>query len=132
MSKYKKAFTLIEMLIVVAIIGILFSVVAPMSVNMYKSYMASSKAQKVLIFLSKVRRHSFLYGQEFEVKCKKKKFILNNKIIDFKDISCKSQKPIIFYNNGTSSGGSIDLYVNGFHYTINVSSILGGLKLKNT
>ncbi len=128
----KKGFTLIEMLIVVAIVAILFSVVAPMSINMYRSYMASQTAEKMLIMLSQIRRHSFLYSEEYEIKCKKGKLYINGKLIKLKDkIVCKTDKPIVFYNNGTSSGGKMKLNIANFSYTIKVSHPFGAISLEN-
>ncbi len=128
----RKGFTLIEMLIVVAIIAILFSVVAPMSINMYRSYMASQIAEKMLILLSKIRRHSFLYSVEYEVYCKKGELYINDKKIKLKDkIVCETDKPIIFYNNGTSSGGKMKLNIASFKYTLKVSHPFGAISLEN-
>jgi prepilin-type N-terminal cleavage/methylation domain-containing protein len=128
----KKGFTLIEMLIVVAIIAILFSTIAPISINMYKSYMASQSAEKILILLSKIRRHSFLYSVEYNIHCKKGHLFINDKEIALKDkVTCKTQKPIIFYNNGTSSGGDMKIKISNFTYTIKVSSPFGAISLEN-
>ncbi len=128
----KRGFTLIEMLIVVAIVGILFSVVAPMSINMYRSYMASQTAEKMLILLSQIRRHSFLYSEEYEIKCEKGKLYVNDKAVKLKDkIVCTTDKPIVFYNNGTSSGGKMKLDVSGFYYTLKVKAPFGAISMEN-
>ena len=128
----KRGFTLIEMLIVVAIVGILFSVVAPMSINMYRSYMASQTAEKMLIMLSQIRRHSFLYSEEYEIKCKKGKLYVNDKLVKLKDkITCTTDKPIVFYNNGTSSGGKMRLDVSGFYFTLKVKAPFGAISMEN-
>ena len=55
----QKGFTLIEVLLVVAIIGIMLSVSLPVSFSMYNSYKSSLKAQEVMIFISKLKRESF-------------------------------------------------------------------------
>ncbi|HEK25141.1 prepilin-type N-terminal cleavage/methylation domain-containing protein [Hydrogenobaculum sp.] len=128
----RKGFTLIEMLIVVAIVAILFSVVAPMSINMYRSYMASQTAEKMLILLSQIRRHSFLYSEEYKIECKKGKLYINDKLIKLKDkVVCKTDKPIVFYNNGTSSGGDMKLDVSGFYFTLKVKSPFGAISMEN-
>ncbi len=128
----KRGFTLIELLIVVALIAVLLGVVTPLSISMYKSYEASLKAEKLLIYISSLRRHAFLYGEVYEISSKDKKLLINEKPIrGFKAFSINIKKPIYFYSNGTSSGGVIHLNIDKYFYKIKVKPPSGELSLEN-
>lgn len=128
----KQGFTLIELLIVVALIAILLGVVTPLSISMYKSYEASLKAEKLLIYVSSLRRHAFLYGKVYKISSDKHKILLNDKPINrFKAFNINIKKPIYFYSNGTSSGGIINMHIDKFFYKIKVDSPSGELSLEN-
>lgn len=128
----KRAFTLIELLIVVALITIMLGVVAPLSISMYKSYEASLKAEKLLIYISSLRRSAFLYGEVYEISSKDTKLEVNDKPVnEFENFKVGLSKPIYFYDNGTSSGGVINLEINKYMFKIKVKSPSGELSLEN-
>jgi len=126
----KKGFTLIEILIVVSIIGLMLSVTLPISYDMYRSYKASLKAEKVMVFISSLKRESFLYSEAKVLSSKDGVMIVNGKEETFDDTSIQIGQPIGFYRNGTTSGGSLNIYVGGQVYTINVKPLWGDLTLE--
>ena len=126
----RKGFTLIEILIVVSIIGLILSVSLPISYNMYMSYKASLKAEEVMVFISSLKRESFLYSEAKVLASKDGVMIVNGKEKTFDDTSIQIDQPIEFYRNGTTSGGTLKIYVGNQAYTLNVQAPLGGLILE--
>ena len=126
----KKGFTLIEILIVLSIIGLMFSVALPISYSMYGSYKASLKVEKVMVFISSLKRESFLYSEAKVLSSKDGVMIVNGKEKTFDDTSIQIDQPIEFYRNGTTSGGTLKIYVGDQAYTLNVQTPLGGIILE--
>jgi general secretion pathway protein H len=126
----KKGFTLIEILIVLSIIGLMFSVALPISYSMYGSYKASLKAEEVMVFISSLKRESFLYSEAKVLSSKDGVMIVNGKEKTFDDTSIQIDQPIEFYRNGTTSGGTLKIYVGDQAYTLNVQAPLGGIILE--
>ena len=126
----KKGFTLIEILIVLSIIGLMFSVTLPISYSMYGSYKASLKVEKVMVFISSLKRESFLYSEAKVLSSKDGVMIVNGKEKTFDDTSIQIDQPIEFYRNGTTSGGTLKIYVGDQAYTLNVQTPLGGITLE--
>jgi general secretion pathway protein H len=126
----KKGFTLIEILIVLSIIGLMFSVALPISYSMYGSYKASLKAEEVMVFISSLKRESFLYSEAKVLSSKDGVMIVNGKEKTFDDTSIQIDQPIEFYRNGTTSGGTLKIYVGDQAYTLNVQTPLGGITLE--
>jgi general secretion pathway protein H len=121
---------LIEILIVVSIIGLMFSVTLPISYSMYGSYKASLKAEEVMVFISSLKRESFLYSEAKVLSSKDGVMIVNGKEKTFDDTSIQIDQPIEFYRNGTTSGGTLKIYVGDQAYTLNVQTPLGGIILE--
>jgi general secretion pathway protein H len=126
----RKGFTLIEILIVLSIIGLMFSVTLPISYSMYGSYKASLKAEEVMVFISSLKRESFLYSEAKVLSSKDGVMIVNGKEKTFDDTSIQIDQPIEFYRNGTTSGGTLKIYVGDQAYTLNVQTPLGGIILE--
>jgi len=125
-----KGFTLIEILIVLSIIGLMFSVALPISYSMYGSYKASLKAEEVMVFISSLKRESFLYSEAKVLSSKDGVMIVNGKEKTFDDTSIQIDQPIEFYRNGTTSGGTLKIHVGNQAYTLNVQAPLGGIILE--
>jgi len=130
--KKERGFTLIELLIVVSIIGIMLSVSLPISFSMYENYKASLKAQEVMLFISGLRRDSFLYSEGKMLSSKNDMITVDGKEKVFEDTRIRIDSPITFYRNGTTSGGKIYIYVGGQAYSLNVGAPLGDLLLTRT
>ena len=127
--KKQRGFTLIELLIVLAIIGIMLSVSLPFSAGLYNNYKASMKAEEVLIFVSKMRRESFLYSEAKVLSSANNMLTIDGTANAFEDTRIRVDAPIAFYRNGTTSGGAVRIYVGDQLYTLDVQAPLGGLLL---
>lgn len=125
----KKGFTLIELLIVVAIIGLMTTLSLPISVNMYYRYKASLQAQEVMVAVSDLRRESFLYSEKKLLSSDKDVLTVNGVPKYFADTRIRIDAPIEFYNNGTTSGGVINLLVGGYAFSLNITAPIGNLSL---
>jgi len=126
----RKGFTLIEILIVVSIIGLILSVSLPISYNMYMSYKASLKAEEVMVFISSLKRESFLYSEAKVLASKDGVITVDGKEKVFGDTIIQIDQSIEFYRNGTTSGGTVKIYVGDQAYTLNVQTPLGGIILE--
>ena len=124
-------FTLIEILIVISIIGLLFSVSLPVSYSMYRSYTASLKAEEVMVFISTLKRESFLYSEAKELSSKNGVITVNGKEEPFDNTIIQIDQPIKFYKNGTTSGGTLKIYVfEDQVYSLNIQAPFGNLILE--
>jgi prepilin-type N-terminal cleavage/methylation domain-containing protein len=123
-------FTLIELAIVVAVIGLMLSVTLPVSYRMYTNYQNSLEAEKVLTAISAIRRESFMYGEERLIEVKKGTLFVEGKAHPgFAGISMTADKPIMFYRNGTSSGGTLKLTIKDDPFRIHISEPLADLRM---
>lgn len=123
----KQGFTLIEMVVVVALVALIFSAVLPISFNMIARYRASLKAQKVLLYVSQIRRDAFLYSEKFCLTSQDMRLTVDGNRAPFEEIRVQVLEPIFFYSNGTTSGGRIDLFVDSEVFHVDVAAPLGGL-----
>ncbi len=129
----KKGFTLIEILLVISIIGLMFSVSLPVSYSMYQRYQSSLKAEEVLILLSTIRRESFLYSEEKYIYSREGRMLINeNEERDLRDIFVQIDRPIKFFKNGTTSGGEVKIYINNYSFLIDIRPPFGDLSIRNT
>jgi len=126
----RKGFTLIEILIVVSIIGLMLSVSLPVSYSMYNSYKASLKAEEVMIFISSLKRESFLYSETKVLSSKDGVMTVNDKEETFGDVVIQIGHPIEFYKNGTTSGGTLKIFVGNQAYSLNVQAPFGNIILE--
>ena len=129
LRKARRGFTLIELLIVISIVGVMLSVSLPISVGMFESYKASLKAQEVMLYISGLRRDSFLYSEGKVISSKNDALTVDDNEKVFEGVRIRLDSPIIFYRNGTTSGGVIRIHVAGQAYTLSVGAPLGDLLL---
>jgi prepilin-type N-terminal cleavage/methylation domain-containing protein len=127
--KKQPGFTLIELLIVMSIIGIMLSVSLPFSLSLYNSYKASMKAEEVMIFISKLRRESFLYSEGKVLSSANNVLTIDGVANAFEDTRIRIDTPIAFYRNGTTSGGAVKIYVGDQLYSLDVRAPLGSMLL---
>jgi len=123
-------FTLVEILIVVSIIGLIFSVTLPISYELYESYKNSLKAQKVMLYIASLKRESFLYSEEKDISSFEGALIVNGEPKVFPGVYIVVKKPFKLFKNGTSNGGEIEIHVGGEKYKIVVSAPFGDLSLE--
>ena len=128
----QKGFTLIEILLVIAIIGIILSVSLPISFSMYSGYKSALKAQEVMIFISKLKRESFLYSELRTLSSKNNVITIDGEEKVFDDSLINIDSPIIFYRNGTTSGGLVKVDTGGSVYQLAVRAPLGDLTMTRT
>lgn len=127
----RKGFTLTELLIVILVIGLLFSITFPLSYSAYEKYKALSEATELLKLISKLRTESFLYSEEKVIFCKEGKLFVNDTPLFFReDTFLDSEAPIKFYKTGTTQGGTIKISIRGYAFQIEISAPDGGLILK--
>jgi len=125
-----QGFTLIEILIVVAIIGLIFSVTIPVSYDLYESYKNSLKAQEVMLYISSLKREGFLYSEQNYVSSSEGALIINGDRKSFPGVYIDIKKPFKFFKNGTSDGGEIQLRIGREKYKIIVSAPFGELSVE--
>ncbi len=126
----KKGFTLIELLITLSIVAIVLAIAIPVSYTTYKGYRESLEAQEVLMFFSSIRRESFLYNREKFIEAKDGSLKIDGVEKEFKGIYIYTEKPIIFYKNGTTSGGKIRLKMENSAFLIYIDTPSGNLKFE--
>jgi hypothetical protein len=97
---------------------------------MYNSYKASLKAEEVMVFISSLKRESFLYSEAKVLSSKDGVMTVNGKEKIFKDTIIRIDQPIEFYKNGTTSGGTLKIYVGDQAYSLNVQEPFGNLILE--
>jgi prepilin-type N-terminal cleavage/methylation domain-containing protein len=123
-------FTLVEILIVIAIIGLIFSVTLPISYELYETYKNSLKAQEVMLYIASLKREGFLYSEEKEISSSEGALIVNGEPKVFPGVYILVKKSFKFFKNGTSNGGEIEIRVGGERYKIIVSAPFGELSLE--
>ncbi|RKX61109.1 MAG: hypothetical protein DRP29_01315 [Thermodesulfobacteriota bacterium] len=120
-------FTLIEILIVITIVGLIFSITLPISYELYESYKNSLKVQEVMLYIASLKRESFLYSEEKDISSCEGALIVNGKSKVFSGVYIVVRKPFKFFKNGTSNGGEIEIHVGSEKYKIIVSAPFGEL-----
>jgi len=125
-----KGFTLIEILIVMSILSLLFTVGLPISYRLYQSYQASLKAEEVMVFMATLKRDSFLYSEAKVVLARDGILFVNGIEKVFQDTLIQIDQPIEFYKNGTTSGGIIKIVVGDQAYSLNLQAPFGTLILE--
>ena len=130
MQRSQKGFTLIELLIVISIIGIMLSVSLPVSFAMYSRYKASLKAQEIMVYISDLRRDSFLYSENKILTSMNDAIVINENFRAFEDTRIRIDAPIAFYKNGTTSGGVIRLFIGGYAFILQLKAPLGDLMME--
>jgi prepilin-type N-terminal cleavage/methylation domain-containing protein len=123
-------FTLVEILIVIAIIGLIFSVTLPISYELYETYKNSLKAQEVMLYIASLKREGFLYSEEKDISSSEGALIVNGEPKVFPGVYILVKKSFKFFKNGTSNGGEIEIRVGGERYKIIVSAPFGELSLE--
>jgi prepilin-type N-terminal cleavage/methylation domain-containing protein len=130
MNRKSHGFTLIEILLVIAIIAAMFAVTVPISYNMYQSHKASLKAEEVLVFIAGLKRESFLYSEAKVLSSKDGIMAVNGEKAEFGDTYIQIDTPIEFYKNGTTTGGTVKVLAAGQPYSLKVQPLFGDLSME--
>jgi prepilin-type N-terminal cleavage/methylation domain-containing protein len=130
LKRSQRGFTLMELLVVICIIGLFFSVTLPISLEMYDGYKASTRAQEIMVQVSDIRREAFLYSERKTLTSKSGVLRVNDVEMPFPDIRVEIDGEIVFSRNGTTSGGVIGVNVGEQLYQISVSYPTGDLRLE--
>jgi prepilin-type N-terminal cleavage/methylation domain-containing protein len=123
-------FTLIEILLVMAILGLMLSVTLPISYDLYKSYKASLRAEEVMVFVSTLKRESFLYNERKILTSENGVMRVNGEEKVIPETQIRIDPPIEFYKNGTTSGGILTLVTGNQVYEVQIQAPLGNLSLE--
>lgn len=125
----KKGFTLIEILIVLLITGILYSLVLPYSQSLIEKYQAIRKAEEVKSFLFKKKAEAFLYGEKIELLTKDGKIVAsNNDTFAIEKANIIIDAPIMFYPLGTTNGGVVKIIFPSITIELEIIPPLGEVK----
>ncbi|MBF0459162.1 MAG: type II secretion system protein [Nitrospirae bacterium] len=139
--RLKGGFTLIEILIVTAIIAVVMSVTIPFSIHMYKRYAASLDAERLLVLVTQIQREAFLTGDDIYIKAVDGILYANDAPWPILDKSNEKlpnpplaayvsmEHPVMFFNNGTTSGGNINVYVKDIQFTVEIFAPLGNISM---
>ncbi|MFZ1980800.1 MAG: prepilin-type N-terminal cleavage/methylation domain-containing protein [Smithella sp.] len=128
----KNGFTIIELLIVIILVGMVLSVALPVSYGMYETYKASLRAQEVMTYVSGLRRDAFLYSERKVLSSQDGNMTVDGEKKIFKEMGVHISEPIVFFRNGTSSGGVIELIVGDVVQNLVVKTPLGDLSLERS
>jgi len=123
-------FTLIEILLVMAILGLMLSVTLPISYDMYRSYKASLRAEEVMMVVSGLKRESFLYNERKILTSENGVMRVNGEEKTISEAQIRIDTPIEFYKNGTTSGGILIVVTGNQVYEVQVQAPLGNLSLE--
>lgn len=123
-------FTLIEILLVMAILGLMLSVTLPISYDMYRSYKASLRAEEVMMVVSGLKRESFLYNERKILTSENGVMRVNGEEKVIPEAQIRIDTPIEFYKNGTTSGGILTVVTGNQVYEVQVQAPLGNLSLE--
>ncbi|MDY0187329.1 MAG: type II secretion system protein [Syntrophus sp. (in: bacteria)] len=126
----QRGFTLIEILVVMILLAVLLSAVLPVSYNMVRRYGAAMRAQEVMLYISGLRRDAFLYSEKHLLGSLENTLTVDGASIPFADVQITVEPPIFFYSNGTTTGGRIDITVDGERYLLHVTAPFGTLSLE--
>ena len=126
----KNGFTIIELLIVIILVGMVLSVALPVSYGMYETYKASLRAQEVMTYVSGLRRDAFLYSERKVLSSQDGAITVDGSKKIFNGIKINISEPIVFFRNGTSSGGVIELSVDEVDKSLVIHAPLGDLSLE--
>ena len=129
-SHKEKGFTVVELLIVIILLGMVLSVALPVSYGMYATYNTSLRAQEIMASVSEMRRTAFLYSERKVLSSQDGIMSVNGEKKIFSGININISEPIIFFRNGTSSGGVVVLSVGGVVQNLVIKAPLGDLSLE--
>lgn len=127
----RMGFTLIELIVVIAIVASLLAISGPVSYEYYLNVKENLEAYKIAFKISEVRRNSFFYSKVSSVKTINGKLYIDGVSVDT-FFSFPKEQDIVFFKNGTTRGGEILLEHNKNRYSIIVSYPVGEISVEKT
>lgn len=144
LSRHQSGFTLLEIMVVLAIAGLVLGVSGPMALKLYESTQYRSAVKDVMTSLTAARYSAISSGRYVDVvttpelrtiKAGKKEVTLTDNV-NLSVTSAQSLNQLIdgagvirFFPDGTSTGGSILLeHKNGNGVQLRVDWLLGSIK----
>lgn len=128
-EKLTNGFTLIEILIVVLLVGLLYSVVLPVTQRTYEKFQAMRKLEDLKAFLSECKRQAFLYGEKIEIIAVDNSLRAGEMTFSGIDLTFRLDHPIVFFPLGTTSGGKIGIYYKDSYYELEILPPQGEIRL---
>jgi prepilin-type N-terminal cleavage/methylation domain-containing protein len=126
----KKGFTLLELLVVIVLITLMFSLALPASYDMVHRYKAAIHAQEVMTYVSGVHRDAFLYSRRHLLDSRDNVLTVDGEEVPFTDILISVEEPILFYRSGATSSGLIRISAGDIRYILSVTAPSGALNLE--
>jgi prepilin-type N-terminal cleavage/methylation domain-containing protein len=111
--RVKNGFTLIEILIVMALIGLSISIVIPNIGKSYDKIKFRSDVKKLSEFIQKVRFQAFYYQKNIVLSESRDRLLVTGMTVgpeEVPDVQVGIGEEIRFMANGVSSGGEILIY----------------------
>lgn len=141
----QRGFTLLETLVVSAIIALIFAIVPPMLPNVMDNTYAKGAVRKLAANLKYVRSMAIAKQTEatLSLDTENKQFRINGKIEDLKlsddtvlilvtaksEQVSKNEGQIRFFSDGSSTGGQIKLAYRSNKFVINVDWLTGKVQI---
>lgn len=126
----KNGFTLFELLIVMLIISLFFSVVLPPVSTYYEKYRGYLYAEKLVLYIAEKKRNAFLYGEDIKIYVKNNILhISNGETYAVKEGIIEMERPINLFSTGTTDGGKIFFYYKHYTYIIEIHPPFANLSL---
>lgn len=122
-------FTLLEVLVALSVAVFAISIAVPVSYDLYMSYKNSLKVQEVALFISALKRESFLYGKETQIDSSNGYLLVDGEKKSFPGIYLVTEQPIRITKNGTTSGGEILMKMEKETYVLKISPPFSDLVL---
>lgn len=130
LSERNRGFTLLELLLVVLIVGMVYSMAIPYTKAIYERFQEMRQLEEVRAFLLEVRSRAFLYGETLIVNCEGEKLFAESGELILKGASFEMERPIYFFPLGTTSGGSIVINFGERSYRVLVHRPGGEIKIE--
>lgn len=129
----QKGFTLIEIIIVMAVIVVVSAVVLPDFLSMVKSEEYKSQQRAVLNILISAREKAIVEKRKVGVTVNNNKLIIDGQETELKNkIKIAEATPTAFYKDGTSDGGEYSFSTEDNRtFAISIDKITGKIAIKD-
>lgn len=126
-KRVRNGFTLIEILIVVLIIGLVYSIVLPFTQKTYEKFIIIKRIEEIKSFIAECKARSFLYGEKIEIHVENDSLRAGDLLFYRADLNLSSERPIVFYPLGTTGGGKIQVRYRDLFYELEILSPNGDI-----